>query len=114
MVYKEKARSAAISFSLVFSVLDTCLRANASGAAQENGESSCMKGPDGSIPPDSGTRVGVGTAKGEKRQHLSVTAWQMANYHFFFCLSKPHEDKAAELQALLPAPFPTIAPPLIC
>lgn len=42
-----------------------------------------MKGPDGSIPPDSGTRVGVGSAKGEKCQHLSVTAWQMANYHFF-------------------------------
>lgn len=93
MVYKEKARSAAISFSLVFSVLDTCLRANASGAAQENGESCCMKGPDGSIPPDSGTRVGVGTAKGEKRQHLSVTAWQMANYHFFSASLSPTRTK---------------------
>lgn len=41
-----------------------------------------------------GDEGGVWSAKGEKCQHLSVTAWQMANYHFFFPASlSRHQTK---------------------
>lgn len=62
-----------------------------------------------------GARVGFDQPR-EKNVNICLSLhgkWPIIIF-FFSCRPKLQSDKATELPALSPAPFPTTAPPLIC
>lgn len=89
--------------------------ANAGSVTLDSGQrAACLNGAASSIPPDLGMKVGFDQPR-EKNVNICLSLHgQWPIIIFFPCLLKLQPDKDSELPALLPVPFPTTAPPLIC